>query len=113
MFDASEVPTWAWIIGAPTGFFAIRILWPALRDSLTAQSGQWRMESGFIRQLSEELRQAKAERDEADRRADELFSQLTDLRAEMTVMTFKQQQAEQQIAALTDQLAKLMEAKDA
>lgn len=71
------------------------------------------MESGFIRQLSEELRLAKAERDEADRRADELFSQLTDLRAEMTVMTYKQQLAEEQIAALTEQLAKLMEANDA
>lgn len=112
MISISDVPTWAWVAGAPTGFFAVRILWPTLRDSLSAQSGQWRMESGFIRQLSEELQQVKSERDAADRRADELFGQLTDLRAEMTVMMYKQEHAASQIETLKDQLATLMGARN-
>lgn len=112
MLDVTEVPTWAWVIGAPTGFLAFRVLWPALRDSLSAQSGQWRMESGFIKQLSEELRQVKAERDEADRRADGLFRQLADLEAQMTVMHYKQEQAEGQIEALTLRLELLVGGND-
>lgn len=93
-------------------------VWPAWRDSMTSQSGQWRTESGFVKQLSAELDRALVRADEADtraeraieraeasdRRADKYFMELAEMKTQVKLLTYQLKVAHEKIDLLTARL---------
>lgn len=107
MPDISTTPIWAWPTGAAALFFAIKYLWPLMKQSLDTQLAQGRTESGLLAQALSERDKALARADAADDRADELFKQLADVQAQLKIMAFQLEVANSKIEALTAKLNEL------
>lgn len=103
----TTMPSWAWPVGSAVLFFALRYLWPLMRQSLDTQLTQGRTESGLLRQALEERDKAVYRADAAEERADKLFAELSGLKAQIQIMQFKLDQAQTQVAHLSEQIAKL------
>ena len=99
MPELKDLASWPWIGGGgAAAFFAVKYLWPSIRDSLSGQSAQWRSENQYIKQLEEARRQAEKEKREAEERADKLFEELTNLKAQVTVMQFEMESLKKALA---------------
>jgi len=98
------IPTWMYVIGVPVGFFAIRLLWPLMKQSVDTQVVQGRTESGLLAQVMVERDRALKRADDAEDRADALFKELADVKAQLTVMAYQLEVANAKIEALTNQI---------
>ncbi|WP_394065434.1 hypothetical protein [Alcaligenes sp. WGS1538] len=106
MPELQEMPSWAWVVGAPVGFFAIRLLWPLIKQSLDTQLTQGRTESGLLAQVMVERDKALKRADQAEDRADRLFAELADVKAQLQIMAYQLAVANEKIEALTTQLSR-------
>lgn len=87
MPDFADIPGWAYLGGAGVlASVAYKFFWPAVRDSLTGQSAQWRSENRYIQQLEDARRQAVVEKREAEQRYEDLFLKYASLEADMRVL---------------------------
>lgn len=113
MPDFTAVPGWAWPTGGMVFFVAIKYLWPLMQQSLTAQTGQWRTENAFMRQMAAERDKAIAEKEVAENRADEYFAALADMKTEVRMLTLELKIANERITQLTQTVNELRGKKDA
>lgn len=94
-------------------FVAIKYLWPLMQQSLTAQTGQWRTENAFMRQMAAERDKAIAEKEAAEKRADEYFAAMADMKTEVRMLTLQLQIANERIEELTKTVNELRGIKNA
>lgn len=92
------------MIGVPVGAFAFHLLWPLMKQSVNTQVVQGRTESGLLAQTILERDKALKRADDAEDRADALFKELADVKAQLTVMAYQLQVANDKIEALTNQI---------
>ena len=107
--DLSSAPVAAWGIGG----VLVAILWPVVRQLLSSFMSQSRTEHAMLSKAIEERDKALARADAAEDRADGLFKELSEIRTELKIMTFKLEISEKQLHELRDQLAQLLQEKDA
>lgn len=113
------IPLYGW--GAVAGVVVlvwVRYVWPAWKGAMTSQSNQWRTESGFVRQLSDELgraldraeeadsraEKANARAEASDRRADKYFMELVGMKTQVQMLTFQLRAANEKIDLLSARL---------
>lgn len=113
------MPSYGWpAVGGAGLLILIRFFWPAIRESLASQTGQWRTESGFVKQLSDELDRALQRADEADKRAhksyelaneaaeraDRYFMELADMKTQVKLLTLQLELANEKLDNLAAKL---------
>lgn len=117
-----NLPAYAWAAGGVFCTIGIRFFWPILKSAFGAQAGQWRTESGFLRQMSDELDRALARADAADaravrdhdarevaeRRAEKYFSDLAETKTQVQLLTLQLKLANDKIDALTVKLDEVL-----
>ena len=114
MPEAMEgIPTWLYVIGVPVGFFAIKLLWPLMKQSVDTQVVQGRTESGLLAQVMVERDRALKRADDAEDRADALFKELAEVKSQLTVMAYQLEVANSKIEALTNQINSMARDRDA
>lgn len=125
MFE--NLPVYAYAVGGAACAAGLRFFWPVLKSAFGAQSGQWRTESGFIRQMSDELdralaraeaadlraEKAVARAEESDRRAEKYFAELADTKTEVKLLTLQLKVANDKIDALTSKVEEAIGANHA
>ena len=104
-------PVWFWTSGTAAIFFAVKYLWPLMRQSRDSQITQGRVESGLLNQIARERDKALMRADEANRRSDELFAKLAEVQTQLTIMTSQLQVANDKITHLSSKLDSLTRAR--
>lgn len=102
--DLASAPIAAWGVGG----VLVAILWPVVRQLLSAFMNQSRTEHAMLSKAIEERDKAISRADTAEDRADALFKELAEIRTELKIMTFKLEFSEQQLAELRGELSKLL-----
>lgn len=117
-----NLPAYAWGVGGAVAVAGLRYFWPTIKAAWSSQAGQWRTESGFVRQLSDELDRALARaeaadsradkdriaREEADRRADKYFAELAEMKTQVQLLTMQLKLANEKIDTLTARLNEVL-----
>lgn len=111
-----EVPFWTYPLAAPILYMSGKQLWLSFKSSTDAQTGQWRTESGFIKQLVAERDKALKERDDmakekdaAVRESTEVYRQMAEVNARLEIMQSQLDSAREQMAAMREQMAAMRE----
>lgn len=107
--DLQNLPLASWGVGG----VLVAILWPVVRQLLSSFMNQSRTEHAMLGKAIEERDKALARAEVAEDRADELFKELSEIRTELRIMTFKLEISEKQLNELRDQLAQLLQEKGA
>lgn len=107
--DLQNLPLASWGVGG----VLVAILWPVVRQLLSSFMNQSRTEHAMLEKAIEERDKALARAEAAEDRADELFKELSEIRTELRIMTFKLEISEKQLNELRDQLAQLLQEKGA
>lgn len=111
-----NLPTYVWVVGGAASAAGLRFFWPVLKSAFGAQTGQWRTESGFITQMSDELdraltraeaadaraEKALARAEESDRRAEKYFGELSETKTQVQLLTMQLKIANEKIDTLTN-----------
>lgn len=96
------------VLALPIGglglLFAIKVIWPLVRETLKGATAKTAADNQMYINLATERDKATARAEAAEDRADKLFEELQKVRAEMHVLTYQIQMANERINNLRARL---------
>lgn len=87
-------------LGAILLFFAVKYVWPLMKNGMDVQLANGRAESQLLRQIMEERDKALARADAADERVRNMFQELNELKSKVALLSQDLNYAKAEVARL-------------
>lgn len=87
-------------VGMVLLFFAVKYVWPLMKNGMDVQLANGRAESQLLRQIMEERDKALARADAADERVRNMFQELNELKSQVALLSQDLNYAKAEVARL-------------